>query len=77
MAEVISLCDLHRGQTGVIAAIAAGGEMGRRIRDMGLTPGVEVTCLGRAPLNDPLALRVMGFTLALRNREAGYIRVTA
>ena len=49
--------------------------MGRRIRDMGLIPGVEIQGVGRAPLEDPVALRLMGFTLTLRNREADFINV--
>jgi ferrous iron transport protein A len=62
-------------QSGTIAAIAAEGELGRRIRDMGLVPGTRITIQGRAPLKDPVALRVMGFTLTLRNSEADYIDV--
>jgi ferrous iron transport protein A len=49
--------------------------MGRRIRDMGLVPGTKIKIQGRAPLYDPVALRVMGFTLTLRNSEADYIEV--
>ncbi len=62
-------------QSGTIAAISAEGELGRRIRDMGLVPGTRVTIQGRAPLYDPVALRLMGFTLTLRNNEADYIDV--
>ena len=62
-------------QSGTIAAISADGELGRRIRDMGLVPGTQITVQGRAPLYDPVALRVMGFTLTLRNSEADYIDV--
>ena len=70
-----SLRTLAKGQKAVIAAITAEGEMGRRIRDMGLVPGVEIQVVGRAPLKDPVALRLMGFTLTLRNREADFITV--
>ena len=42
---------------------------------MGLVPGTEIKIQGRAPLNDPVSLRIMGFTLALRNREADFIEV--
>ena len=62
-------------QTGTISAIKAGGELGRRIRDMGLIPGRSVKVQGRAPLYDPVALRIMGFTLTMRNNEADYIEV--
>jgi ferrous iron transport protein A len=62
-------------QAGIIAAITVDGELGRRIRDMGLVPGAPIKIQGRAPLYDPVALRVMGFTLTLRNNEADYIQV--
>ena len=51
------------------------GELGRRIREMGLVPGTEITVKQRAPLNDPVAIRVMDGTLTLRNNEADYIVV--
>lgn len=66
---------MRRHQSGTIAAVTAAGELGRRIRDMGLVPGTTITIQGRAPLKDPVALRVMGFTLTLRNNEADYIQV--
>jgi ferrous iron transport protein A len=71
----MSLRNIAKGQNAVISWISAEGEMGRRIRDMGLIPGVEIQCVGRAPLEDPMALRLMGFTLTLRNSEADYIEV--
>ena len=75
MEKTTSLRSLQKGQHATIAAITADGEMGRRIRDMGLVPGVEVQVIGRAPLEDPVALRLMGFTLTLRNNEADYVTV--
>ncbi len=62
-------------ERGTIIAVNATGEMGRRIRDMGLVPGAEIAIQGRAPLYDPVAIRIMGFTLTLRNNEADYIMV--
>lgn len=62
-------------QEGIICSVKARGELGRRIRDMGLVPGTKIKVRGRAPLYDPVALRVMGFTLTLRNREADAIEV--
>ncbi|MCF8029477.1 MAG: ferrous iron transport protein A [Desulfohalobiaceae bacterium] len=71
----LSLRQLTKNQSARIVSIHATGELGRRIRDMGLVPGVEVTILGRAPLRDPVALKVHGFTLSLRNNEADHIQV--
>ncbi len=71
----IPMRQMRDNQTGVIRAVRADGELGRRIRDMGLVPGTEIRIQGRAPLYDPVALRVMGFTLTLRNNEADHIEV--
>ncbi len=49
--------------------------MNRRIRDMGLTPGAMIKVVGRAPLQDPVALRLSGVTIMLRNKEADYISI--
>jgi len=71
----VLLRQMAKNQSGVIAAVKVGGELGRRIREMGLVPGTEITIQGRAPLYDPVALRVMGGTLTLRNHEADHIEV--
>ena len=63
------------GQKGIIVRVKADGELGRRIRDMGLVPGTPLHVQGRAPLKDPVAIRVRDFTLSLRNNEADYIEV--
>jgi ferrous iron transport protein A len=72
---LVNLRKMAINQTGVITAVKVGGELGRRIREMGLVPGTEITIKQRAPLNDPVALRVMGGTLTLRNNEADFIEV--
>lgn len=74
MARVM-LRGMEKNQTGTIVAVKVAGELGRRIREMGLVPGTRITILGRAPLNDPVALRVMGGTLTLRNNEADHIEL--
>ena len=66
---------MAKNQSGTIIAVKVGDQMGLRIREMGLVPGTEITMKGRAPLYDPVALRVMGGTLTLRNNEADHISV--
>lgn len=75
MSSLIPLRALSVGQRARIASVRADGELGRRIRDMGLVTGAEVEVIGRAPLRDPVALRLPGFTLSLRNNEADFIFV--
>ncbi len=72
---LINMRQMEIDQSGIISAIKANGELGRRIRDMGLVPGVLIRILDRAPLYDPVALKVMGFKLMLRNNEADLIQV--
>jgi len=72
---LVNLRSMAKHQSGVIRSVKVGGELGRRIREMGLVPGTEITIQGRAPLNDPVALRVLGGTLTLRNNEADFILV--
>ena len=69
----IPLRKMKLNQEGKIKSVNAKGELGRRIRDMGLIPGTDFIVIGRAPLYDPVALKMRGFTLTLRNSEADYI----
>jgi ferrous iron transport protein A len=72
-------CDTLRvlkpGERAVITKVTIGGELGRRIRDMGLVPGTRIQVLGRAPLKDPVEVKVRGYNLTLRNNEADHILV--
>lgn len=73
--KTIHLRQMKIDQEGKIVSVTAAGELGRRIRDMGLVPGRKIRIWGRAPLQDPVSLRIMGFTLSLRNNEADHIHV--
>jgi len=66
---------MQTGQSGTISAVKIGGSLGLRIREMGLVPGTKITVTGRAPLYDPVKLRINGQSLTLRNSEADYIEV--
>jgi ferrous iron transport protein A len=72
---IVLLRRMAKGQNGTIHRVTASGELGRRIRDMGLVPGTPFRVQGRAPLKDPVAIRFRGFTLALRNSESDFIEV--
>ena len=71
----VNMRKMGDNQAGTIAAIKVAGDLGRRIRDMGLVTGTEIKIQGRAPLYDPVALRVRGATITLRNSEADAIEV--
>ena len=73
--KTILLRHMAEGQAGLICQVKAQGELGRRIRDMGLVPGTLIQVQGRAPLKDPVAIRTRDFTMTLRNNEADLIHV--
>ena len=75
MSEPFCLRKAKVNQQLKIVSVSAAGELGRRIRDMGLIPGTECKVIGKAPLKDPVALRLKDFTLTLRNSEADHITV--
>ena len=70
---IVPLRKMTKGQKGTIHRVTASGELGRRIRDMGLVPGTPFRVQGRAPLKDPVAIRIRNFTLTLRNNESDFI----
>jgi ferrous iron transport protein A len=72
---IVLLRQMAKGQEGTIHRVTASGELGRRIRDMGLVPGTRFRIRGRAPLKDPVAIRVRNFILTLRNNESDFIEV--
>ena len=55
--------------------IEAEGKIRRRLFDMGVTPGAEITMRKAAPLGDPIEVTLRGYELSLRKSEAGLIRM--
>lgn len=75
MGREILLRQMNDQQSGIISRITGNGQVNRRIREMGLCPGAEVRLVGRAPLMDPVHLKIMDNHIALRNNEADNIMV--
>ncbi len=63
------------GGTATIVRLHGEGAIKRRIMDMGLTKGTDVTVRKVAPLGDPLELTVRGYELSLRKSDADLIEV--
>ncbi|NLY52745.1 MAG: ferrous iron transport protein A [Firmicutes bacterium] len=71
----LSLNALGQGSQGTVVSINCSGPVRRRLMDMGLTPGTQVTVDGTAPLGDPIIICARGCRLALRQMEAAQICV--
>lgn len=48
-----------------------------RFSEMGMVKGTVVTVLKKAPLGDPIEIRVRGYSLCIRAAEAEYFIVRA
>jgi ferrous iron transport protein A len=70
-----SAADLAVGESARVVRIAEVDDVSRRLLEMGVTPGVEVTRLGAAPLGDPLEFELRGYRLSLRRVEAQHIEI--
>ncbi len=71
----MTLNELAIGKTARIVRLNGEGAVKRRIMDMGLTKGAEVTVRKVAPLGDPIEVTVRGYELSLRRDEAVKIEV--
>lgn len=53
----------------------SGSGIKKRLMDMGIVPGLEISVEGRAPLGDPIEILVRGYRLTLRKSEARCVLV--
>ena len=72
---MMTLNELKTGETAKIVRLNGGGAVKRRMMDMGLTSGTEVTVRKIAPLGDPIELSVRGYELSIRKNEAANVEV--
>ena len=71
----MTLKDAVIGSTVRVVKLHSEGAIRRRIMDMGITKGVEITVRKVAPLGDPIELTVRGYELFLRKADAATIEV--
>ncbi len=69
------LSELAVGDRGRVLSVDGADDIGLRLLEMGLTPGVEVALVGTAPLGDPLELELRGYLLSVRRSEASRVAV--
>lgn len=63
------------GGRGRVAGFDLAGEQRQRLLEMGLTVGVEFQIIRYAPLGDPIEIKVRGYLLSLRKKDAAGVRV--
>lgn len=70
-----TLKDANIGERVKIVKLTGEGATKRRIMDMGLTKGTEVSVRKIAPLGDPIEITVRGYELSIRKADAAMIEV--
>jgi ferrous iron transport protein A len=73
--RVRMLSDLAVGERAVVQRIRGERRTTVRLLEMGLVPGTTVELRRRAPLGDPLELRLRGYALSIRKSEAAGIEI--
>lgn len=72
----VTLDQLAPGATCTVVGVSGHGAVRRRLLEMGLCSGVAIEVLRRAPLGDPIELRVRGYLLSLRRDQAALVAVS-
>jgi ferrous iron transport protein A len=69
------LSELEPGEKGVVVRIGGSSSTRRRIMDMGVVRGAEISVVRVAPLGDPVEFEIKDYNLSLRRREAENVYV--
>ena len=71
----MTLDEVPVGTSCTVSKLGDTGEIRRRILDMGITEGAQVTVCKVAPLGDPVEINVRNYELSLRKADAEMIEV--
>ncbi len=71
--EVLSA--LKIGEKARVQSFDLPPEYRQRLLEMGLTVGVEFEVVRFAPMGDPIDIKVRGYHLSLRKKEASGVRI--
>lgn len=72
----VLLSELKPGDTAKISGFYQGDAAYRRkLLAMGLTPDTQFEVIRRAPLGDPVQIKVRNFFLSLRQNEASLLKI--
>ena len=66
----LTLNDLPIGKTATVTSVGGQGALRQHFLDMGLIPNASVTMVKRAPMGDPIEIRIKSYELTLRAAEA-------
>ena len=72
---IMNLSNIPAGVHATVIAVTGESFIKRRLMEMGVVPGVSVRRVKSAPFGDPIEVRLLGYSLAIRKNEAEAIEV--
>jgi ferrous iron transport protein A len=69
------LSDLEPGTRAIVRRVSGAPDLLHRLMELGFVPGTKVTLVRRAPMGDPIELRLRGTHFSIRTSEADRIDV--
>ena len=73
---MLSVQQLATGQTATIIGFRDESAYVARLQSLGLVRGTQFEVIRTAPLGDPIELKLRGFRLAIRAKEADCLLIT-
>jgi Fe2+ transport system protein FeoA len=74
-ATEVPLNKIEKGRAARVTRVGGQGSTRRRLMEMGVIPGADISVRRVAPLGDPIDVLIKGYHLSLRRREAAEIFV--
>lgn len=75
MPKIGRLSELEQGKRALVLDINSDNEMRRRLQELGFVKGIEVTCIKKSPLGDPVAFYIRGAVIALRCEDSSCVQI--
>ena len=69
-----TVADLLKGEKGVIKGFEENN-LSLKLLEMGFLPGTEIKLNGKAPMGDPISVRISGYNVSIRMDEAALINL--
>lgn len=76
MNRLFTLTKLETGKSAKVIKLLADGSIRRRLQDIGVIEGTDIECIMKSPWDDPIAYKIRGAVIAIRNEDSENIIVS-
>lgn len=71
----MNLLEVQYGSSARVLSVGGEERISKRLMEMGVVPGVTLTVIKSAPFGGPIQVRLLGYNLAIRRKEAEAINI--